>query len=222
MAGIQDFPVFEDDFFAVGVLPTALTAGMAWKITDTSAAGTPTYAPVSPSATGEVALTMAATSEVENLCLDFGDILPFNINNLLSAEFRVKVSGCTTGTVISWGLSTARNDTVSSIASRANFRMTGATSTTAVTIETDDNVIDSGLIATGATLATVYKRFYIDFSGGKSNVKFLIDGVRLAPNTVFNMSQFSASLQPFFQIQKAANTNVDAVTIDYVRIEQKR
>ena len=68
MAGIQDFPAFEEDFFAVGTLPTALTAGMAWKITDTSAAGTPTYAPVSPSATGEVALTLAATNEIENVC----------------------------------------------------------------------------------------------------------------------------------------------------------
>lgn len=221
MAGIQDFAIFEDDFWGADTYSTA-GQGTPWAIADTSAAGTPTYANVTPSATGEVALTMASTSEVENICLSFGDTLAFDIDNIFNFEARVKVSGCTTGTVISWGLCTARNDTVSSISSRANFRMTGATSTTAVTVETDDNVTDSGLISTGATLATAYKKFYIDFSGGKSNVKFYIDGVRVAPSTTFNMSQFSASLQPFFQIQKAANTNVDSITIDYVRVELKR
>lgn len=222
MAGIQDFPAFEEDFFAVGTLPTALTAGMAWKITDTSAAGTPTYAPVSPSATGEVALTLAATSEIENVCLDFGDILPFDIDNLLSAEFRVKVSGCTSGTIITWGLQSARNDDTNSTTNNVQFKMIGATSTTAVVVETDDNVNDINTIATGQTLATVYKRFYIDFSGGKSNVKFYIDGQRVAASQVFNMVNATSSLQPFVQIQKAANTNVDSVTIDYIRVEMKR
>ena len=221
MAGIQDFATFEDDFWGADTYSTA-GQGSPWAIADTSAAGTPTYANVTPSATGEVALTMASTSEVENVCLSFGDTLPFDIDNLQSFEARVKVSGCTTGTVISWGLCSARNDTVSSITARANFRMTGATSTTAVTVETDDNVVDSGLIATGQTLATVYKKFFIDFSGGKSNVKFYIDGVRVAPATTFSMANFTASLQPFFQIQKAANTNVDSITIDYVRVELKR
>lgn len=221
MAGIQDFATFEDDFWGADSFGAA-GQGTPWAIADTSAAGTPTYATVSPSATGEIALTLAATNEIENVCLSFGDVLPFDIDNLLSFEARVRVSGCTSGTVISWGLCSARNDTVSSITARANFRMTGATSTTAVTVETDDNVVDSGLIATGQTLATVYKKFYIDFTGGKANVKFFIDGVRVAPSTTFNMSGFSLSLQPFFQIQKAANTNVDAITVDYVRVECKR
>lgn len=221
MAGIQDFATFEDDFWGADSFGAA-GQGTPWAIADTSPAGTPTYATVSPSATGEIALTLAATSEIENVCLSFGDVLPFDIDNLLNFEARVRVSGCTSGTVISWGLCSARNDTVSSITARANFRMTGATSTTAVTVETDDNVVDSGLIATGQTLATVYKKFYIDFSGGKANVKFFIDGVRVAPSTTFNMSGFSLSLQPFFQIQKAANTNVDAITVDYVRVECKR
>jgi hypothetical protein len=91
-----------------------------------------------------------------------------------------------------------------------------------VTVETDDNTTDSGLIATGQTLATTYKKFYIDFTGGKTNVKFYIDGVRVAPATTFSMSGTTGSLQPFFQIQKAANTNVDSITIDYVRVELKR
>jgi hypothetical protein len=221
MAGLQDFAIFEDDFWGADTYSTA-GQGTPWAIADTSAAGAPTYASVTPSATGEIAMTLAATSEVENVCLSFGDTLCFDIDNVVCFEARVKVSGCTSGTTLGFGLCSARNDTIGSISARANFRMTGATSTTAVTVETDDNVVDSGLISTGATLATVYKKFYIDFSGGKSNVKFFIDGVRVAASTTFSMSGYTASLQPFFQIQKAANTNVDAITIDYVRVELKR
>ena len=221
MSGIRDFAEFVDDFWGADTYSTA-GQGSPWAIADTSSSGTPTYAHVSPSATGEIALTLAATSEVENVCLSFGDVLPFDIDNLQRFEARVKVSGCTTGSTISWGLATARNDTPGSIANRALFRMTGATSTTAVTVETDDATTDSGLIATGATLATVYKEFVIDFTGGKSNVKFYIDGVRVASATTFSLAGFSASMQPFFQIQKAANTNVDAITIDYVRVLLER
>ena len=221
MSGIRDFAEYVDDFWGADTYSTA-GQGSPWAIADTSSSGTPTYAHVSPSATGEIALTLAATSEVENVCLSFGDVLPFDIDNLQRFESRVKVSGCTTGTTIAWGLATARNDTPGSIANRALFRMTGATSTTAVTVETDDATTDSGLIATGATLATVYKEFVIDFTGGKSNVKFSIDGVRVASATTFSLAGFSASMQPFFQIQKAANTNVDAITIDYVRVLLKR
>jgi hypothetical protein len=221
MAGMQDFATFKDDFWGADTFSTA-GQGTPWAIADTSAAGAPTYANVSPSATGEIALTLAATSEVENVCLSFGDVLCFDVDNLISFETRLKVTGCTTGTTIAWGLASARNDTPGSIANRALFRMTGATSTTAVTVETDDNTTDSGLIATGSTLATVYKKFYIDFAGGKSNVKFYIDGQRVASSTTFSLAGFSASFQPFFQIQKAANTNIDAITIDYVAVEMKR
>lgn len=221
MAGIQDFACFEDDFWGADTYATA-GQGSPWAIADTSAAGAPTYANVSPSATGEVALTLASTSEVENVCLSFGDVLPFDIDNLQSFEARVKVSGCTSGTTIAWGLASARNDTPGSISARALFRMTGATSTTAVTVETDDNVTDSGLISSGATLSTVYKKFFIDFTGGKSNVKFMIDGARVAASTTFSMSGYTASLQPFFQIQKTSSANTDAITIDYVRVELKR
>ena len=221
MAGIQDFATFSDDFWGVDAFGAA-GQGSPWAIADTSAAGAPTYASVTPSATGEVALTLAATSEVENVCLSFGDTLSFDIDNLIRFQCRVKVSGCTTGTTISFGLGSARNDTPASMTALALFQMVGATSTTAVTVETDDNVTDTAPVASGATLATVYKKFSIDFSGGKSNVKFYIDGQRVAGTTAFTMAGYTGSFQPFFQIQKAANTNVDAITIDYVHVEMKR
>jgi hypothetical protein len=221
MAGIQDFACFTDDFFGADTFSTA-GQGSPWAIADTSSAGTPTYATVSPSATGEVALTLEATSEVQNVCLSFGDKLAFDIDNLLSFECRLKVSGCTTGTTISWGLGSARNDTPASMTALALFQMVGATSTTAVTIETDDNVTDTAPVTSGQTLATTYKKFVIDFTGGKSNVKFYINGVRVGASTTFTMAGYTGSLQPFFQIQKAANTNVDVLTIDYVDVKLRR
>lgn len=221
MAGIQDFAIFEDDFWGADTFSTA-GQGSPWAIADTSSSGTPTYATVSPSATGEVALTLAATNEVENVCLSFGDKLCFDIDNIQRFEARVKVSGCTSGTTIAFGLQSARNDDTDATANNAQFKMVGATSTTAVVVETDDGTNDLDDKATGTTLATTYKKFVIDFSDGKSDVKFYIDGVRVAASTTFTMAAATSSLQPFVQIQKTATTNADAVTIDYVKIVCRR
>lgn len=221
MSGIQDIVEWVDDF--VGGRTFAATVGEGdWKITDTSSAGTPTYASVTPSANGEVALTLEATSEVQNVCLDFGDKLCFDIDNIQSVEMRVKVTGCTTGTTLAFGLQSGRNDNTDSTTNNAQFKMVGATSTTAVVVETDDGTTDNDDVATGATLATTYKRFFIDFAGGKSNVKFYIDGARVAASTTFSMAAATGSLQPFVQIQKTATTNVDAITVDYVKVCSKR
>lgn len=221
MSGIQDIVEWVDDFVG-GRTITATVGEGDWKVTDTSSAGTPTYALVTPSANGEVALTMDSTSEVQNVCLDFGDKLCFDIDNIQSVEMRVKVTGCTTGTTLAFGLQSGRNDNTDSTTNNAQFKMVGATSTTAVVVETDDGTTDNDDVATGATLATTYKRFYIDFTGGKSNVKFYIDNQRVAASTTFSMAAATGSLQPFVQIQKTATTNVDAVTVDYVKVCSKR
>jgi hypothetical protein len=62
----------------------------------------------------------------------------------------------------------------------------------------------------------------IDFTGGKSNVKFYVDGIRVAAGTTFDMSAATGSLQPYVQIQKTADTNIDFVHVDYVSVEAKR
>jgi hypothetical protein len=219
MAGIQDFQEYVDDFFGTSAtFPVSADPATPWLAVDTSAAGTPTYVRNASNAV----LTLTSTSEVQNVCLAHGDALSFDIDDLQRIEFRTKVTGCTTGTIISFGLASARNDDPTAMTALALFKMTGATSTTDVTVETDDNVTDTAPVSTGVALATVFKRFVIDFTGGKANVKFYIDGVRVAPSTTFVMSGYTAGLQPFIQIQKAANTNVDAVTVDYVKIVAKR
>ena len=219
MAGIQNFQEYVDDFFGTSAtFPTSADPATPWLAVDTSAAGTPTYVRNASNAV----LTLVSTSEVENVCLAHGDALSFDIDDIQSFECRLKVSGCTSGTTISWGLASARNDTPASMTALALFQMVGATSTTDVTVETDDNVTDTAPVSSGVAQSTVYKRYVIDFTGGKSNVKFFIDGARVAASTTFTMAGYTAGVQPFFQIQKAANTNVDVLTIDYVRIIGRR
>lgn len=219
MSGIQDFQTYEDDFFGTSAtFPTSADPATPWLVADTSSSGTPTYVRNA----GAAVLTLASTSEVENVCLYHGDALSFDIDDIQCVDMRVKVSGCTSGTEIVFGVGSARNDTTDSVAANAWFKMVGANSTTAVVVETDDGTTDLDDKATGATLSTTYKRFTIDFTGGKSDVKFYIDGKRVAASTTFDMDQYSAGLQPIVQIQKSSSANTDSVTVDYVKIVCKR
>lgn len=221
MSDMRDFEIVYDDFNgAVATFPTSADPATPWLVADTSAAGTPVYT----KGTSEATLTLAATNEVENVCLSFGDALDIDIDDIQRVEMRVKISASTftSGSILAFGLGSARNDTLDSVAANAWFRMEGANSTTLVYCESDDGVNDNDDKSSGVTLGTTFKEFVIDFTGGKSNVKFSIDGQRVASTTTFDMSNYSAGLQPIVQIQKAANTNTNGIVIDYVKITAKR
>jgi hypothetical protein len=216
IVNLSESAIFHDDFWGGETFTTA-GQGSPWAVADTSVAGAPTVALVTPSATGEIKMTLAADNEVENLCLSFGNSLCFDIDNVNSFEARVKIAAMLTGSELVFGLGSARHDTTDSVTNNAWFKMVGATSTTLVVAETDDGTTDLDDKATSATLASTYKKFTIDLSD-KSNVKFYVDGVRVASATTFDMSAATGSLQPIFQLQKAANTNVTSITIDYVKV----
>lgn len=221
MAGIQDFVTYCDDFNGtVATFPTSADPGTPWLVDDTSSAGTPTYT----TGTSEAALTLASTSEVENVCLHFGDSLDFDIDLIQHIEFRVKMgqAAIDAATQVAFGVASARNDAIDSIGEAALFRVVGADSTTAVVVETDDGSNNNDDVSTGTTLVNAYKKFVISFAGGKSDVRFYIDGSPVATSTTFDMSNYSGGLQPFIQIQKTADTNTDSVVIDYVEVKAKR
>jgi hypothetical protein len=220
MSGVQDFEIFCDDFGGtVAALPASADPATPWLIDDTSTNGAPTYT----KGTSVATLKLAADSEVENVCLHFGDALDFDIDDIQRVEIRCKLDAVlTTGTEVVWGVGSARNDATDSVACNAWFKMIGASSTTAVYVETDDGSTDDDDNATGETLGTSFKRFVIDFTGGKSNVKFYIDGKRVLAGTTFSLAGYSAGLQPIVQIQKAANTNVNGIVIDYIKVTCKR
>lgn len=222
MAGIQDFVCFEEDFLG----PQTLTASPAgsdwWDIADTSSAGTPTY--TVGGVNGEATLAFDNTSEIQNVCLFQSDVLNFDIDLIQSIEMRVKMGQAAIDATsqFAFGLSAARNDAIDSITAAALFRVIGGDSTTAVVVETDDTANNNDDVATGKTLINAYKKFVINFAGGKSDVRFYIDGDRVAASTTFDMSTYTAGLQPFFQISKTADTNTDSVVIDYVKVVSKR
>lgn len=220
MSGIQDFEIWCDDFNGtVAALPTSADPATPWLVDDTSAAGAPTYT----TGTSELFLKLASTNEVENVCAHFNDSLDFDIDDIQRVEMRVKLDvAFTSGSELVFGVGSARNDTTDSVAAHAWFKMVGANSTTQVYVETDDGVVDDDDNATGKTLGTSWKRFEIDFTGGKSDVKFYIDGERVLASTTFSLAGYSAGLQPIIQLQKAANTNVNGVEVDYVKITCKR
>lgn len=221
MAGIQDFQEFCDDFNGtVATLPASADPATPWLVDDTSVSGTPVYT----RGTSVATLTMAATSEVENIALHFGDALDFDIDDIIRVEMRVKLGAATftSGSELVFGVGSARDDTSDSVTANAWFKMVGASSTTAVYAESDDGTTDKDDIATGATLGTSFKRFVIDFAGGKRDVKFYIDGARVAASTTFDMSGYTAGLQPIVQLQKAASTNVDSVIVDYIKVLARR
>ena len=215
----KNHAIFEEDFFG-GKTYTATVGEGNFKITDTSSAGTPTYASVSPSSTGEIALTFDATNEIQNVCLDFGDKLCFDIDNIQRAVFIVKtVASVNAATTLAFGLQSARNDDTDATTNNAQFKLAGSN---AIVCETDDGTNDNDDKASGLSLVATYRECVIDFTGGKSNVKFYVDGSRVATTTTFDMSNATGSLQPFVQISKTASTNVNSVTIDYISVECKR
>lgn len=185
--------------------------GHNWKITDTSAAGTPTYVP----ATNDrgLAITFDNTNEVQNVCANFGDVLSFDIDDIIEARFRVKMAqaAVNAATSLAFGLQSARNDAIDSIATHASFRVIGADSTTLVVVESDDGTVDKDDVATGLTLINAYKDFTISFANGKNDVRFFIDGQPVAMATTFDMSNYTGNLQLYCQLQKTASTNTDGV-----------
>jgi len=218
MAGVQDFVEFIEDFLGPQTLTASPAGSDRWDIADTSSAGTPTY--TVGGVNGEATLAFDTEEEAQNVCLFQSDVLNYDIDKLMRIELAVKTSATLdSATSLAFGLASARNDAIDSIVAHASFRLIGSN---AVVVETDDSVTDNDDVATGVSLADTYKRFVIDFSGGKSNVRFYVDGAQVAANTTFDMSSYSAGLQPYVQLQKTADTNTDSVTVDYVKIVSRR
>ena len=199
---------------------------------DTSAAGAPT---VGGLLGGGVRMLLAATSEVENLCIFMGDVLPFDIDEIISVEFIAKtVASVNATSSLAFGLCSARNDVIDNLTNHASFRCIGSN---AVVVETDDGTTDRDDIATGLTLGTTWKRFKMDFAsrnttmdppsvslGRKSNIEFYganDNGSlrRVASGTRFDMSAATSGLQIYAQLQKTADVNVNSFDLLEVTIE---
>lgn len=207
MTIVRGVRTFVDPFARPQALTT--TPGQnGWTIADTSSSGTPTYLAATEDG-GKMVLTLVNTSEVQNVCMYHNDVLMYDLAKIHRVWFIAKVATFASLSVVSFGVGTARNDDEDAVAVSAYFKMEGATSTTAVVVETDDATNDNNDVATGKTLAAVYKKFLIDFTRGLSDVRFTIDGAPVAAGTTFDMSNITAgqNVQPLIQVSKASGTN---------------
>jgi hypothetical protein len=209
------------DFFGHSVFTGTAGDNAPMVIADTSDSGTPTYASVDGSATGEIAIDMDNTNEVQNVCLYQNDILQFDIDKILEFEIRLKLNQASldAASSLAFGLTSDRNDAIDSISEAALFRLIGDNS---ILVESDDGTLNNDDVSTGKTLTNAYQTFLISFATGTSDVKFFVNGQPVATSTTFNMSNYTGSLQAFVQLQKTADTNTDGVTIDYIRVHGRR
>lgn len=209
------------DYFNRAQAITTTPGFNGWTIKDTSSAGTPTYL-VATADGGGVVLTLVSTSEEEIVTLYHNDVLVFDVRTIQFVEMVVKVSGVDAVTTLVMGVASAQNDTEDSVATNAWFRMQGSASTSNLLVETDDATTDNDDKATGTTLSSVLKTLRMDFTNGLSDIRFYVDGERVALGNgatandgKFNMASLASGLnvQPFIQIHKASGTGTPAVTL---------
>lgn len=199
-----------------------------WLKKDTSSAGSPT---MTTTADG-LKTTLAATNEIEVMTLYFGDVLSYDIDDIIRAEFVLKANTTLAANeTLVVGLASAQADDPDTIAANTWFKIVGAASAnTTLLCESDDGTTDNDDKATGISLGTsAHKRLIIDFSTevqtrsppfaskGKQAAFFVADATnllrRVADNVAFDMSGYSSGLQPFLQLQKASGTGVPAVSL---------
>jgi len=195
-------------------LSTTPQTTFGWTIKDTSAAGAPTYLGTADDG-GSVKMTMAANDEAEILTLYNNDVLNFDVAKIKNVWWVAKVAAVDAVTDCFFGVAAAYAADPDDIVTNAWFKIDGSVSTSALVVETDDATNDLDDTATGTTLAAVYKRLLIDFSQGLSDVRFYVDGARVASATTFDMSDLTSGLnvQPYVQIMKASGTGVGAVQL---------
>jgi hypothetical protein len=214
--GTYEWPVTDGDHFTRAQAFTTTPGYHGWTAVLTGT--TPTALCITADG-GAAKLTLTATSEAQLAVLYLNDVLPMDFRQIKYIEFVCLVAGVDSVTTIVWGLASAHNTTLDSIATNAWFRMQGSASTTAVLTETDDNVTDNDDKATGQTLAGVYKTFKIDFENGIRDVRFYIEGERVSQDTTFDMSGLTAGLnvQPYIAVAKASGTGVPSITVGAVK-----
>jgi len=226
---------FRKDYFWLGreVPPTGSSNdGTPWRAKITGAAP-----PTVVAAGGGMRFTLTADNQVQVACLYWGDVLGLDIDDIAAIEFEAKIdAAAATGVTLSFGLATAQSDTISSLSAYALFQVPAGG--LAVTLNSKDGTNPTqSAIATGLSMPTTrFNQYRIDFTegvrpntgfsavGGKRDIRFFADNGQgnLRPvgrSTAFDMGAYTAGLQPFVQLQKAANTNVNVVDIRRITVE---
>lgn len=178
---------------------------------------------VADGAGGQVSLALDADNNAEDAVLYWGDQRGIDVSKQAVIEIRARVSVLPTLTAqIVMGLAGDHNLDKDAVAEHAWFKLDGSG---AVLAESDDTTNDNDDKATGVTvLATEWHVYRIDFTD-LSDVKFFIDGARVAGDETFDMSNLAGAeliLQPYISLDKDADVGVGTLLPDYVKVWSNR
>lgn len=213
MTVIRGVKTFIDNFDRAQAITT--TPGMnGWTIKDTSANGTPTYLCITEDG-GALKILHDNTNEAQVVTLYHNDVLAYDLAQIQNVWWIAKTGDWDNVTDVVLGIGSAQNDTEDSVTVNAWFKIDGSASTSNVVVETDDNTNNVDDTATGTTLSTTYKKLMIDFTNGLPDVRFFVDGSRVASGTTFDMSDVTSgqNVQPYVQTNKASGTGTPSLTI---------
>jgi hypothetical protein len=217
MAPVQ----FYDDFLGFELNETESGSKGAWKTVEVSL--NTAIAQLADGAGGQVALIMDVDNNDEDAVLYWGDQRAIDVSAQAVIEFRAKVSVLPTLTgQIVMGLCGDHNLDKDATLESCWFKLDGDG---VVVCESDDTTNDNDDKASGVTvLATEWHVYRIDFTN-LADVRFYIDGVRVATDTLFDMSNLAAAelvLQPYFSLDKTGDAGLGTLLLDYVRIWSNR
>lgn len=216
------YPLYFYDDFLGSAGGSVFDATQIWQVVDVGALAT--AAIVADSSNGQFLLHIATTDEAEDAVLYHGDNKTFDVGNGLIFEARINMAVAPgTGVRAVAGMAGDHNLDKDTITEAAWFSWDASQVCYA---ETDDTTNNNDDKATGVTtVAGTYNIFRIDFTT-LANVKFFIDGVRVATSTTFDMSNLSAAeqqMQPYFSLDKAGGlAALGDMNIDYVKIWSNR
>jgi hypothetical protein len=214
---------FYDDFLTPSlVIPDggSLESGVRWGKKIVGAAP-PTVAGVANEVNGAVKCALTSASQKQDAGLYFADQLVFSALQNLVFETRLKVSTLPTDVAEGvWGLTSAWADGPDAITYSAFFTADGSGE---IFCETDDNATDASTTSGVTVLNTETKIYRIDFTdAATSGIRFYIDGALVKTSAAWAANAANSKLQPYLGMYKATGAGVGDITVDYVRIWQKR
>jgi hypothetical protein len=216
---------FYDDFLGKyeNVYDAAANSAGIWTEKITGAAP-PTAVMLDSAAGGVMSFNLTADNQKQEAGIYFADYENFNIDKGVIAEFRAAVHTTPTGQAeLYFGLANAYVEGPIAEADagptvHALFCYDGAITPT---VHTDDTSNDNNAKSTGVTsVLDTYEVFRIEILSA-ADVRFYIDGTRVASSTTFDMSTGSdVVLQPFIMAHKETGVGVGALYVDSVKVWQ--
>ena len=210
-----------DDFVGADVVIPAsgsVESGTKWSKKIVGAAP-PTVAKTADGVNGLVACSLTADSQKQDAALHMNDELMCSIAQGAIFECRLSLTTLPTlNGIASFGLWGAWGDGGS--AYRVGFEVPAGG---IVTCESDDNATDTSAATANTLVAGTYYIFRIDCST-QADIKFYIDGVRVAGSTTFANAASAANskAQPHIGMYKASGAGLGVISVDYVKVWQDR